>query len=174
LCNAFVTGIYSIARILLCRKPISNSCRQSLSRKEISNDVSSDPCLGTYIYLYAFGLDVDDPKFQNRRNRMKKEGQVLRKKAVAEGATLPLDDLYQRMEKFIVLEERKAPASPPSHSRSPTKQGNEMVSVISSFIFVLFTRSYIIDIYRRQPMQPTRTSGTLACISIVISPFMLI
>ncbi|KAG2350815.1 hypothetical protein BDR05DRAFT_985759 [Suillus weaverae] len=32
--------------------------------------------------------------FQNRRNRMKKEGQVLRKKAVAEGATHLLDNLY--------------------------------------------------------------------------------
>ncbi|KAG2044459.1 homeodomain protein 2 [Suillus americanus] len=67
--------------------------------------------------------------FQNRRNRMKKEGQVLRKKAVAEGATLPLDNLYQRMEKFIVPEERKASASPPSPPHSPTKQGDEMVSM---------------------------------------------
>ncbi|KAG1795778.1 homeodomain protein 2 [Suillus plorans] len=67
--------------------------------------------------------------FQNRRNRMKKEGQVLRKKAVAEGATLPLDSLYQRMEKFIVLEERKPPATPPSPLHSPTKQGDEIMSI---------------------------------------------
>ncbi|KAG2350813.1 homeodomain protein 2 [Suillus weaverae] len=67
--------------------------------------------------------------FQNRRNRMKKEGQVLRKKAVAEGATLPLDNLYQRMEKFIVSEEKKAPASPQSSPHSPTKQGDEMMSI---------------------------------------------
>nr|BAL45603.2 homeodomain protein 2 [Rhizopogon roseolus] len=40
--------------------------------------------------------------FQNRRNRMKKEGQVLKKKPAAEGAIRPLDTLYQRMEKFIV------------------------------------------------------------------------
>ncbi|KIK49416.1 hypothetical protein CY34DRAFT_32323, partial [Suillus luteus UH-Slu-Lm8-n1] len=68
--------------------------------------------------------------FQNKRNKMKREGQVLRKKAVAEGATLPLDNLYQRMEKFIILEEeRKAPASPPSPPHSPTKQADEMMSV---------------------------------------------
>lgn len=67
--------------------------------------------------------------FQNRRNRMKKEGQVLRKKAMTEGATLPLDNLYQRMNKFIVLEERNAPASPLSPPHSPTKQGDEMMSV---------------------------------------------
>ncbi|KAG2062303.1 homeodomain protein 2 [Suillus hirtellus] len=67
--------------------------------------------------------------FQNRRNRLKKEGQVLRKKAIAEGATLPLDNLYQRMEKFIVPEERKAPPSPPSLPHSPTKQGDEIMSV---------------------------------------------
>ncbi|KAG1783501.1 homeodomain protein 2 [Suillus placidus] len=67
--------------------------------------------------------------FQNRRNRMKKEGQVLRKKAVAEGATLPLDSLYRRMEKFIVPEEKMAPASPPSPPYSPTKQGDEMMSI---------------------------------------------
>ncbi|KAG1841722.1 homeodomain protein 2 [Suillus tomentosus] len=67
--------------------------------------------------------------FQNRRNRSKKEGQVLRKKAMAEGATLPLDNLYQRMEKFIVLDERKAPASPPSSPHSPTKQGDDIVSI---------------------------------------------
>ncbi|KAG1885469.1 homeodomain protein 2 [Suillus subluteus] len=68
--------------------------------------------------------------FQNRRNRMKKEGQVLRKKTVAEGATLPLDDLYQRMEKFIVPEGRKAPASPPSPPH--TKQGDDMMSIADS------------------------------------------
>ncbi|KAG1864760.1 homeodomain protein 2 [Suillus subalutaceus] len=67
--------------------------------------------------------------FQNKRNRMKKEGQVLRRKTVAEGATLPLDNLYQRMEKFIVPEERKVPASPPSRPHSPTKQGDEMMSI---------------------------------------------
>ncbi|KAG2076873.1 homeodomain protein 2 [Suillus decipiens] len=61
--------------------------------------------------------------FQNRRNRMKREGQVLRKKAVAQGATLPLDNLYQRMEKFIIPEERKASASPPS------KQGYAMMAI---------------------------------------------
>jgi len=85
---------------------------------------------------------------------MKKEGQVLRKKAAAEGATLPLDNLYQRMEKFIVLEEKMAPVSSPNLPHSPTKQGDEMVSVVSPCIFVLFTRSYI-GIYHRQPMQPT-------------------
>jgi hypothetical protein len=104
---------------------------------------------------------------------MRKEGRVLRKKAVAEGATLPLDNLYQRMEKFILLDERKAPASPPSPPHYPTKQGGETVSVVSLFIFLSFTRSYI-DVHRRQPMQPTRTSGAFACISIVISPFMLV
>ncbi|KAG2367773.1 homeodomain protein 2 [Suillus spraguei] len=67
--------------------------------------------------------------FQNRRNRMKKEGQILRKKAVTEGATLPLDNLYQRMEKFIIPEEKKAPVSPPSSLHSPIKQGDEMMSI---------------------------------------------
>lgn len=67
--------------------------------------------------------------FQNRRNRMKKEGQVLRKKAVAEGATLPLDSLYQRMEKFIILEERKLHTSHSSLPHSPTKQRDEMMFI---------------------------------------------
>ncbi|KAG2756413.1 hypothetical protein P692DRAFT_20825661, partial [Suillus brevipes Sb2] len=67
--------------------------------------------------------------FQNKRNRMKKEGQILRRKAVAEGATLPLDSLYQRMEKFIILEEKKAPASPPSSPHPPAKQRDEVMSV---------------------------------------------
>ncbi|KAG2118042.1 homeodomain protein 2 [Suillus discolor] len=67
--------------------------------------------------------------FQNKRNRMKKEGKVLRKKAVAEGATLPLDNLYQRMEKFIVPEEKKALPSPPSPPHSPTKRGDEIMAV---------------------------------------------
>jgi hypothetical protein len=71
------------------------------------------------------GFNVDNSKFQNRRNKMKKEGQVLRKKAVAEGVTLPLDNLYQRMEKFIVLEERKVPVLP-----SSPPQGDDMVSVL--------------------------------------------
>jgi hypothetical protein len=102
---------------------------------------------------------------------MKKEGRVLRKKAVAEGATLPLDSLYQRMEKFILLEEKKAPASPPSSPHPPAKQRDEVVSVVSFFVFVLFIRSYI-DVCHRQSMQPTRTSGTLARISIQIFHFM--
>ncbi|KAG2155592.1 homeodomain protein 2 [Suillus clintonianus] len=67
--------------------------------------------------------------FQNRRNRMKKEGQVLRKKPVAEGATLPLDNLYQRMEKFIVPEERRAHTAHSSLPDLPTKQGDEMMSI---------------------------------------------
>nr|WDY60850.1 HD MAT HD2 protein [Suillus brevipes] len=67
--------------------------------------------------------------FQNKRNRMKKEGQILRRKAVAEGATLPLDSLYQRMEKFVLLEEKKAPASPPSSPHPPAKQRDEVMSV---------------------------------------------
>ncbi|KAG1904677.1 homeodomain protein 2 [Suillus fuscotomentosus] len=67
--------------------------------------------------------------FQNRRNRMKKEGQVLRKKAVVEGATLPLDSLYRRMEKFIVPEEKKVPTSPPSPLHSLIKQRDEMMSI---------------------------------------------
>lgn len=113
------------------------------------------------------------PKFQNRRNKMKKEGKVLRKKVVAEGATLPLDSLYQRMEKFILEKERKASTSPPSPPHSLIKQRDEMVSVISSFIFV-YSQGLIIDVYRRQTMQPTRTSGTPARISIVVSPFMLV
>jgi hypothetical protein len=84
--------------------------------------------------------DVDDlKKFQNKRNKMKKEGRVLRKKAVAEGAILPLDSLYQRMERFIVLEKRKALALPPSPLHIPTKQGDKMVSVVSPCIFILFT-----------------------------------
>jgi hypothetical protein len=82
---------------------------------------------------------------------MKKEGQVLRKKAMAEGATLPLDNLYQRMEKFIVPEERKVPASPPSSPHSSTEQGDGMVSVLPPFIFVLCNRSYI-DVYRGQSL----------------------
>ncbi|KAH7930420.1 hypothetical protein BV22DRAFT_1000695 [Leucogyrophana mollusca] len=45
--------------------------------------------------------------FQNRRNRTKKEGKVLKKKPMSEGATLPLDDLYARMEKYIVPEDRR-------------------------------------------------------------------
>ncbi|KAG1723434.1 homeodomain protein 2 [Suillus occidentalis] len=67
--------------------------------------------------------------FQNKRSKMKKEGRVLRRKTVTEGATLPLDSLYQRMEKFIVAEERKASASPPSPPHSLIKQGNEMMSI---------------------------------------------
>ncbi|KAG0707491.1 homeodomain protein 2 [Suillus ampliporus] len=70
--------------------------------------------------------------FQNRRNRMKKEGQVLRKKPVTEGATLPLDNLYQRMEKFIVPEERKAHTS---HSSPPdliTNYEDQMSSIVDS------------------------------------------
>ncbi|KAG1813290.1 homeodomain protein 2 [Suillus subaureus] len=67
--------------------------------------------------------------FQNRRNRMKKEGRVLRKKAATEGATLPLDNLYQRMDKFIVPEEWKAHTSYSCLSDCPTKQGDEMMSI---------------------------------------------
>ncbi|KAG1757151.1 homeodomain protein 2 [Suillus lakei] len=67
--------------------------------------------------------------FQNRRNRMKKEGRVLRKKSAAEGATLPLDNLYQRMEKFIVPEERKVRTSHSCPPNSPTKQGDETMSI---------------------------------------------
>ncbi|KAG2149576.1 homeodomain protein 2 [Suillus cothurnatus] len=67
--------------------------------------------------------------FQNRRNRMKKEGQVLRKKAVAEGATLPLNNLYQRMEKFIVPQERNAHTSYSSPPESPINRGDEMLSL---------------------------------------------
>ncbi|KAL4061801.1 hypothetical protein V8B97DRAFT_1920835 [Scleroderma yunnanense] len=39
--------------------------------------------------------------FQNRRSRLKKEGRVLRRKPMSEGATLPLDNLCQRMKNFI-------------------------------------------------------------------------
>jgi hypothetical protein len=85
-----------------------------------------------YGYLSAkSGLHVDTPKFQNRRNRMKKEGQVLRKKATTEGAILPLDKLYQRMEKFILPEEKKTPASPRSLPHSPIIKGDEMVCLVS-------------------------------------------
>ncbi|KAG1762939.1 homeodomain protein 2 [Suillus occidentalis] len=70
--------------------------------------------------------------FQNRRNKMKKEGRVLRKKAVTEGATLPLDNLYQRMEKFIIPEERKAPASPPCSPHSYLEQGDEIMSIANN------------------------------------------
>ncbi|KAG1754860.1 homeodomain protein 2 [Suillus paluster] len=70
--------------------------------------------------------------FQNRRNRMKKEGQVLRKKPVAEGATLPLDNLYQRMEKFIVPEEKKAHTSHSSPPDSITNLDDEVFIVTDS------------------------------------------
>nr|WDY60859.1 HD MAT HD2 protein [Rhizopogon vinicolor] len=60
--------------------------------------------------------------FQNRRNRMKKEGRELKKKSAAEGATLPLDTLYQRMEKFIVPEGKEVHTS---HSSPPDSTGNE-------------------------------------------------
>ncbi|KAH7886127.1 hypothetical protein F5I97DRAFT_1877802 [Phlebopus sp. FC_14] len=40
--------------------------------------------------------------FQNRRNRIKKEGKVLRRKPMGEGALLPLDRLYQSMARYTV------------------------------------------------------------------------
>jgi hypothetical protein len=41
-------------------------------------------------------------QFQNRRNRTKKEGKTLRKKPTNEGATNPLDKLYERMKGYMV------------------------------------------------------------------------
>lgn len=40
--------------------------------------------------------------FQNRRNRSKKDGRILRRKPIGEGATLPLGPLCQRMKKYIM------------------------------------------------------------------------
>ncbi|OJA19545.1 mating-type homeodomain transcription factor A2 [Rhizopogon vesiculosus] len=88
--------------------------------------------------------------FQNRRNRMKKEGRELKKKPAAEGATLPLDTLYQRMEKFIVPEGREVPTS---HSSPPDSISNEEDEM---------------------PPQPTRVSGAFTRVSINVSPFMFI
>ncbi|KAG2156649.1 homeodomain protein 2 [Suillus bovinus] len=79
--------------------------------KEINNDVSSDSCLGMHIYCHTLVLDVDNPKFQNRRNRMKKEGQAY-------------GEIYY-------TEEKKAPTSPSTPPHSPTRQGGEMMSIAS-------------------------------------------
>nr|WDY60857.1 HD MAT HD2 protein [Rhizopogon vinicolor] len=70
--------------------------------------------------------------FQNRRNRMKKEGRELKKKPVAEGATLPLDTLYQRMEKFIVPEGREVHTSHSITSDSSNNEEDEMSSITDS------------------------------------------
>ncbi|KAJ8597622.1 homeodomain protein 2 [Rhizopogon salebrosus TDB-379] len=70
--------------------------------------------------------------FQNRRNRIKKEGQVLKKKPVAEGATLPLDTLYQRMEKFIVPEGKEVHTSHPCPLGLTMNEEDEMSSVADS------------------------------------------
>ncbi|KIJ08121.1 hypothetical protein PAXINDRAFT_18716 [Paxillus involutus ATCC 200175] len=40
--------------------------------------------------------------FQNRRNRTKKDTKPLRKKPMSEGATIPLDKLYDRMKGYMV------------------------------------------------------------------------
>ncbi|KIJ66275.1 hypothetical protein HYDPIDRAFT_109269 [Hydnomerulius pinastri MD-312] len=45
--------------------------------------------------------------FQNKRNRSKKEGKALRKKPMSEGATLPLDTLFLRMERYIIPEQQR-------------------------------------------------------------------
>nr|WDY60863.1 HD MAT HD2 protein [Rhizopogon salebrosus] len=67
--------------------------------------------------------------FQNRRNRIKKEGQVLKKKPVAEGATLPLDTLYQRMEKYVVPEGREVHTSHSASHDSATGEEDGISSV---------------------------------------------
>nr|BDD37068.1 homeodomain [Rhizopogon roseolus] len=70
--------------------------------------------------------------FQNRRNRTKKEGKVLKKKPMSEGVTLPLDSLYRRMEKFIKPEEQRIDISPSNPSNLASHHEAQPVSV--SFI----------------------------------------
>ncbi|KAF8560027.1 hypothetical protein OG21DRAFT_1492445 [Imleria badia] len=47
--------------------------------------------------------------FQNRRNRTKKEGKMLRKKPIYEGVTKPLDKLYERMRGHMIYSDSQAP-----------------------------------------------------------------
>ncbi|KIJ22094.1 hypothetical protein PAXINDRAFT_6211 [Paxillus involutus ATCC 200175] len=57
--------------------------------------------------------------FQNRRNRIKKEKKPLRKKPMAEGATLPLDPLYQRMKKYMVIPGSSTKQDHPQREQPP-------------------------------------------------------
>lgn len=92
---------------------------------------------GYEYYRDMLGLDIDNFQFQNRRNRMKKEGQVLKKKPAAEGATLPLDTLYQRMKKFIVPEGREVRTPHSSPSDSSINEEDVMVCTIFPVVCVL-------------------------------------
>jgi hypothetical protein len=80
---------------------------------------------------------------------MKKEGQMLKKKPAAEGATLPLDTLYQRMEKFIVLEGKEVHTLHSCPPDSTTNEEDEMVGVVFREVSVLFTRPCTV-VCRRQ------------------------
>ncbi|KAH7930419.1 hypothetical protein BV22DRAFT_1191249 [Leucogyrophana mollusca] len=67
--------------------------------------------------------------FQNRRNRTKKEGKLLKKKPMSEGATLPMDDLYARMEKYIIPENHHAPGAE-SDERQPSPDQMDAQNVL--------------------------------------------
>jgi hypothetical protein len=80
---------------------------------------------------------------------MKKEGQVLKKKPAAEGATLPLDTLYQRMEKFIVPEGKGVHTSHPCPLDLTMNEEDEMVSIVFREVFALLIRPCTV-VCRRQ------------------------
>lgn len=53
-------------------------------------------------------IDFQPIQFQNRRNRTKKEVKPLTKKPIYEGATKPLDQLYERMKGYMINSVSKA------------------------------------------------------------------
>lgn len=55
-------------------------------------------------------------QFQNRRRRTRKDGKPLRRKPMLDGATLPMDRLIHRMEKYVI------PKAPRPQSTSTTAQ----------------------------------------------------
>ncbi|KAH7907999.1 A mating type protein [Hygrophoropsis aurantiaca] len=66
--------------------------------------------------------------FQNRRSRTKKEGKTLTKKPMSEGVKLPLDDLYARMERYIIPEKERAKSvEPEQHQSIPEKMDGPSV-----------------------------------------------
>ncbi|KAF9218580.1 hypothetical protein BS17DRAFT_770611 [Gyrodon lividus] len=73
--------------------------------------------------------------FQNRRNRTKKEKFVLRRKPMTEGAMLPMDNLFLRMNKYIIRENKCAEHTRDDALPSPMIQPN------SGDIFIFSTRA---------------------------------
>ncbi|KAH0838013.1 hypothetical protein J3R83DRAFT_6253 [Lanmaoa asiatica] len=66
--------------------------------------------------------------FQNRRNRTKKEGKTLRKKPTYEGATKPLDRLYERMRDHIVDSDSQAPIP----SKAGSSEGTTKTEIVQN------------------------------------------